>query len=246
MTTLIDRIMNNQKMIQIVNQLQIWDDDIIREILEAELTAVNGVDELIEKKLEEWDNRKPTDYLNVPWLLINIAKNDLKALKQIPVASECKHEYPDWDIKYPCCLCWKIEKPTTEEIIKDSQPKEVDELEKYKQYCIWPYQKWDVIEVLIANDIDDWYNHQPQTRYYYVVWQYISLVWQFEENTTWKIVNLQEYKTTFSRKSFWDILDVMQFDSSYIIWHRKIEIENHMWWKPKTKEREEIKYIEYT
>jgi hypothetical protein len=115
----------------------------LRQILEAELTAVNGVDELIEKKLEERYNRKPTDYLNVPWLLINIAKNDLKALKQTPVASECKHEcdkYVDADGVH-CERCTELIEPTTEERLNDSQPKVV-EIKYVIRKCVCKTTLW--------------------------------------------------------------------------------------------------------
>ena len=121
----------------------------------------------------------------------------------------------------------------------------MNQLEEYKLYCIWPYDKWDIIEVLIANDIDDWYSFEPETRYYYIKWPFISCVWKFNRNSTNEIVELLEYKTTFDRECFGNILWNIQFDASYIISHRKIEIENHIWYKPKTKERDIIEYIEY-
>jgi hypothetical protein len=64
MTTLIDRITKRIDELKKSTCTKSIVDELER--VKAELTAVNGVDELIEKKLEERYNRKPTDYLNVP------------------------------------------------------------------------------------------------------------------------------------------------------------------------------------
>lgn len=105
--------------------------------------AVKGVDEFINRR---W--AKLFDYSLQESIRDEMLDDLKKALKQTSVASECKHEYPDWDIKYPCCLCGKIEKPITEEIIKDSQLKEVDIKDKkekiyFKCDCCQRIYRWE-------------------------------------------------------------------------------------------------------
>jgi len=116
----------------------------------------------------------------------------------------------------------------------------------YKNYCIWPYNKWDVIEVLIADDIDDWYSFDPSTEYYYVRWPYICLVWKYDWNTTGDIVNLKVHKNYDTRECFGDIIKQCSFDSTHIVEHRKIEIENHIWYKPRTKQRDKLEFRLWT
>lgn len=100
----------------------------LRQILEAELTAVNGVDELIEKMKEifisfHWTQAEERGAER----MYNYIMSEIKSLKQTPVASECKHEcnkYVDADGVH-CERCTELIEPTTEEMLKDSQPKEV-------------------------------------------------------------------------------------------------------------------------
>ena len=116
----------------------------------------------------------------------------------------------------------------------------------YKEYCTWPYEKWDVIEVLVCLDVDDWFRYEPETQYWYVDKHDLISMSRFEWNKTAEIFSIWEVKTSNQRKTFKQLDDFWQFDSSYILHHRKIEIENHPWYNPKTKPREELAYSEPT
>lgn len=116
----------------------------------------------------------------------------------------------------------------------------------YKEYCIWPYEKWDVIEVLVCLDVDDWFRYEPETQYWYVDEFDLISMNRFEWNKTSEVFSIWEVKTSNQRKTFKQLDDFWQFDGSYILHHRKIEIENHPWYNPKTKIREELTYSEPT
>ena len=115
-----------------------------------------------------------------------------------------------------------------------------NELIKYKEYCIWPYNDWDVIEVLIAEDIEDWYIYDYKTEYYYIKGTSMRILWSYKWNVTDKILELREVKNSDERVVFWEIIPRSSYDWSYMLWHRKIDIENHCWWKPITKPREKL------
>jgi hypothetical protein len=116
-------------------------------------------------------------------------------------------------------------------------------MDKYKQYCVGPYEEWDVIEVLVGLDVDDWYRYEEETRYFLVGSTYLYLLNIFNRNTTGEILELNVAKTTNEKVPFWNILWDQEFDSSYIVAHRKIEVVPHAGWKPKTVERYKIDFI---
>lgn len=94
----------------------------------------------------------------------------------------------------------------------------------YKEFCIWPYNDWDIIEVLICSDIDDWSNYEPNTEYYYVWSTYITRLSLFRSNTTWLEIDIPSLYWT--KTVFWFLWDRWEFDSSYVLSHRKVETEH--------------------
>lgn len=118
--------------------------------------------------------------------------------------------------------------------------------DKYKQFCIWTYSEWDVIEVLVCNDVDDWYRYAPETQYWYVSKCDLIRMSVFAENTTWEVLRLWEVKTNNPRKTYWQLSDFWDFDSSYIIQDRKIEVIPHPHFQPYTVEREPILFTQPT
>ena len=139
---------------------------------------------------------------------------------------------------------WKIFRDFKSKL--SSLPTEESGWIAYKEYCTWPYEKWDVIEVLVCLDVDDWFRHEPETQYWYVDEFDLISMNRFEWNKTSEVFSIWEVKTSNQRKTFKQLDDFWQFDGSYILHHRKIEIENHPWYNPKTKIREELTYSEPT
>lgn len=103
----------------------------LRQILEAELTAVKGVDELIEEIINsidvDWYDENWQSYSFSSTIRLELSKY-IQDLKQTPVASKCTHIwywtnawYTDWKVVLKCRECWIIYNNRQE----DSQPKVV-------------------------------------------------------------------------------------------------------------------------
>lgn len=128
MTTLIDRIII--KYFDVPNETLITNWEKLRQILEAELTAVKGVDELVKKytKIKTRLSLHPLIWISH----LDGFIEDLQALKQTPVASD-----EDWCEITPGYYKdehWDIIIPSRDKPSYDSQPKEV---KKYKEKSVY-------------------------------------------------------------------------------------------------------------
>lgn len=140
--TTIDRILKH--IISIEPQL--WSLEESRKFLEAELTAVNGVDELVEYVKKERDNMAEdypmmfTSYNKILYKLQSLKQTQLVSQKELDdrdndlanIFNTAKQTGTKWDlfinIMDYLVSKWFLQKwISTEETLKDSQPKEVQQ-----------------------------------------------------------------------------------------------------------------------
>lgn len=93
----------------------------------------------------------------------------------------------------------------------------------YKEFCIWEYTSGDIVEVLICADIDDGYSYEPNTEYYYVWDNHMRRLALFERNTTGEEIDIPD--TSSIKTVFGFIGDRGEFNSSYVLHHRKVNTE---------------------